>query len=323
MTPLKVLLNSYHSGANAWFALAKARGHFAQEGLDVAFVPGSGAYRAPAQLAEQGFDLGFGDMGALVALQGEGREAPVGVYAIHHNSPSAIAVLRVGAVHGPGDLVGRRIITHASDVAYRAFPAYAEAAGIDARSVRVDISELPMADMLRVMLEGGADGVFGYVSSQKAVLRQIDPRLADALRFLPFPAVDRDPYGSVVMAHRRTLQSEPGAVRAFLTALDRSLLEAVLEPEAAVDAVLACNPALLRSVELARWRETIAGEMSHAESLNIGFGAVDELRLGRAIERQARTQSLLHSPRPRALFDDGFLPDVAERIRLAKEVIGS
>jgi NitT/TauT family transport system substrate-binding protein len=323
VTRLRVLLNSYHSGANAWFALAGARGHFLREGLDVVMTPGSGAYRTVSQLVEQDFDLAFGDMGALIALHGGGLPAPVGVLAIHHTSPSAIAVRRGGPIREPHDLIGRRLITHASDVAYRAFPAFADAVGVDLAGVRVEIREEPMAGMMRMLLDGAADGVFGYVSSQKAVLREIDPGLAEALAFLSFPAFDPDPYGSVVMAGPKAMASKPDAITACLKALNASLIEAVLEPAAAVEAVLACNPALDRSVELARWRETIAGELTHDETRSLGFGAVDASRLARAIARQARTQALPVVPQGQAVFDDTFLPAFTERMRLTEAIIRS
>ncbi len=321
MTDLKVLLNSYYSGANAWFALGEERGLFADEGLDVAFVAGSGAYRAPAMMIEGGFDLTFGDMCSLVGLLARLTGAgPAAIYAIHHRSPSAVAVPSDGPIHVPADLEGRRLITHASDVAYRSFPAYAKAAGLDRAKVEIDISDDPMAAMLQTMLAGQADGVFGYISSQKAVLRQADPALAGRLRFLPFPAIVPDLYGSVVMASRPAIEGKAEALRAFLRALNLSLLAAVADPEAAVAAALARNPALDRTIELDRWTGTIGDEMTHPETAVSGFGAMDPARLGRAADLLAETTPLPRAPSAEEMFDPAFLPAAADRLRLAEAV---
>lgn len=43
MTAIRLLLNSGFTGANAFFAIADARGLFREAGLDVAFTPGRGA----------------------------------------------------------------------------------------------------------------------------------------------------------------------------------------------------------------------------------------------------------------------------------------
>jgi NitT/TauT family transport system substrate-binding protein len=324
MTDLKVLLNSYHSGANAWFALAEARGLFAAQGVEVRFTPGNGAFRAPMLMVEGKFDLAFGDMSSLTRLVAEGGESgPAAVYAVHHRSPSAIAVPADGPVRTPADLRGRRMLTHLSDVAYRSFPAYAEAAGLSLGEVAIALSDDPMAGMLQTMLAGGADGVFGYVSSQKAVLRQIDPALAGRLRFLPFPDIVPDLYGSAMIASREAMEVKGAALRAFLAGLNAALLQAVADPEAAVEAVLERNPALDRAVEQARWRETIADEMSHPEIETLGFGAMDAARLGRAAAGLARTAPLSRNPPASDLFDGAFLPPMADRMAVTQAILTS
>jgi len=324
MTDLKVLLNSYPSGANAWFALGQARGLFESEGLSVAFAQGSGAFRAPAMMVSGGFDLSFGDMSSLMGLVAESPEpGPAAVYAIHHRSPSAVAVVAEGPVHVPADLQGRRIITHLSDVAYRSFPAYAALAGLDPAKVEIIISDDPMAAMLQTMLAGGGDGVFGYVSSQKAVLRQAEPAAADKLRFLRFPDVAPDLYGSVMIASRPALTAKGDALKAFLWGLNRALLAAVTDPVAAVDAVMERNRSLDRAIELDRWNGTIAQEMTHPEIGALGFGAMDAARLGRGAALLAETTPFPRAPTVEALFDARFLPAQADRMALTAAILGS
>jgi NitT/TauT family transport system substrate-binding protein len=323
MPDLKILLNSYHSGANAWFAMGQARGLFEADGLTVAFTSGSGAFRAPTTMMEGGFDVAFGDMCALTGLVAHMNEpGPAAVYAIHYHSPSAVAVPSEGPIHVPGDLVGRRLLTHLSDVAYRSFPAYARLAGIDRDKVGIEITDAPMASMLRAMLDGGGDGVFGYVSSQKAVLRQVDPALAARLRFLPFPDVAPCLYGSVMIASRAAMTAKREALRAFLRSLNQALVEAVADTVAAVEAVLERNPSLDRAIELDRWRETIEAEMTHPEITARGFGAMDAARLGDAAKLLAETAPFARAPVAAELFDGDFLPAEADRLALTRAILG-
>jgi len=319
MPDLKFLLNSYLSGANAWFALGETQGHFAAEGLSIEYAQGSGAYRAPGQMMDGGFDLTFGDFCSLTSYTAE-RPGPAAIYAIHHRGPSAVAVVADGPIRSPQDLVGRSLLTHSFDVAYRSFPAYAQAAGIDRERVAIVFSDDSMAEMLQTMLAGGTEGVFGYVSSQKAVLRQIDPILAGRLRFLTFPEVVPDLYGSVMVASPAAQESKGDALRAFLRGLNRSLLAAVNDPEAAVEAVLTRNAALNRTIELERWRETIAGEMSHPEIATMGFGAADPIRIARGTGLLAETLGLARTAAASELFTDTFLPAKPDRLQLAEAV---
>lgn len=316
MTRLTMLMNSYYSGANAWFALAEERGYFAEAGLDMTFTAGNGAFRAPRMLIEGGYDLTFGDMCSLIRFAAEGAgAAPVGIYTVHHRSPSAIAVPGDSPIHVPADLEGRHIIGHLSDVAMRSFPAYASKAGIDPANVSTAISDDTMAEMLVTMMDGGCDGVFGYMSSQRAVLRQVDPALAARLRFLPFPDIAPDLYGSVIIASRTAIADKADALAAFLRVVNRSLIEAIEDASAAIDAVLARNPALDRAIELDRWRGTIEEECNHAETAAIGFGAIDADRLARSAALMADTVPLPRRVSADELFDQRFLPPLAERLR--------
>src|SRR5262245_39895761 len=53
-TPLKMLLNSGYSGANAFFLLAQDKGYFKDAGVDVTFTPGVGAYTAAERMIKEG-----------------------------------------------------------------------------------------------------------------------------------------------------------------------------------------------------------------------------------------------------------------------------
>src|SRR5882757_4230126 len=178
MNTLRFLVNSLPSGANAWFSLAEDLGYFAAEDVAVKFTAGTGAYGAAGRLMTEPFDLAFGDFSPLVELNGRHPgEAPVAVHSVYNNSPSVIGLSRDSALRGPQDLAGKVLLGHASDVALKTFSSFALGAGIDATTVNIKLSDAPMLDMLLDMLAGGADGVFGYYTSQMAVLRARDGAL--------------------------------------------------------------------------------------------------------------------------------------------------
>ena len=130
MTTIRLLLNSDFTGANAFFALAEARGMFRDLGLDIGFTPGRGAYTAAERLATEPFDAAYGDLNALIALAaGSADVLPVGVFMVHEHAPSTITVSAGGPIRGPGDLAGRKLIGHRTDVALRKFPAIALSTG--------------------------------------------------------------------------------------------------------------------------------------------------------------------------------------------------
>lgn len=305
MNTLRILVNSAPSGANAWFWLAQDLGFFAAEDVAVELSAGSGAYGAAERLMSEPFDLAFGDFSPLIGLTVEHPgEAPIAVYSIYNNSPSVIGMPRGDTPGAPADLVGKVLLGHASDVALRTFPCFAAAAGIDAATVTIKLSAAPMLDMLLEMLAGGADGVFGYYTSQTAVLRAREPTLPDRMQFLRYPDTVADLYGSMIMASRTALRDQPHAVRAVLRAVNRGLKATILEPRAAVQAVTRRVATLSPDIEFQRISDMIARDILHPEVRDVGLGGVDPARLRRAIALLADAANLR-----RPAVDEIFLPD--------------
>jgi NitT/TauT family transport system substrate-binding protein len=314
MQTIRILLNSAHSGANAWFALTEELGLFSQEDVAVQYTFGTGAYGAARRLMEEPFDLAFGDIHSLIELVAEHQSlAPKAVFCVHGNTPSVIGVTGAGGIHSPPDLAGKVILAHASDVALRTFGCFAAAAGIDASAVNIRLSTAPMVDMLMEALGGNADGVFGYYSTQTAVLRARDGVLPGKLRFLSYSTIVPDLYGSVIMASRIALRDRRAPVMAALRAINRGLEASFNDPRAAIGAVVGRNPAQNPEVELIRLSDTISCDILHLETAKVGIGGVDPDRLDRDIALFAATVPLRRRPVAEEVFSGDFLPALSER----------
>lgn len=311
---LRFLLNSGPSGANAWFFVAEDRGFFRDEGLDIRFTDGRGAYTAaPRQFAE-GFDLAYGDINALieVAAANPGK-APIGVYMMFNQTPAVIGVNAAGPIKAPRDLPGHRFNAHASDVALSLWPAYAAATGVEPGSIRPKIVDLSPAGMVAGMVDAKSDGIFGYFTTltAAAMTNNLDP--AKVLRFLRFDESLPDFYGSAVMASESLVSERPGLVARAVAAINRGVIATIADPEAAIDAVLKRAPKARRDVELVRLQGTLAREMAHPEGKTIGIGDADDGRLGRSIAQLSKAKALPTTPPLRTIFRRDFLPPLDER----------
>lgn len=309
MTRLRLLLNSPFTGANAFLALADARGLFRDAGLDIAFTDGRGAYTAAPRLCNEGFDAAYGDLNALIEIvaQDPRRDAALAVYIVHQQAPSVISVAQGGTIHVPADLAGRLLISHASDVALQTFPAYAAACGLAPDAVHIRTVDAPMAELLRQLLAGEADGVFGYTTTHTAALAGSGQQAATALRFLPFR--DHCPYlyGSALMVASHVLHTQPAAVRTLVHCVREAVLAAQAAPDEAIDAVLARNPQLDRAVELERWRGSLQGDMQASDGALRPSGDAEDSRLALAIEHLGNTKAWPHRPTPQQVFTRAFL----------------
>ncbi|MDH4064928.1 MAG: ABC transporter substrate-binding protein [Acidobacteriota bacterium] len=313
--PLKMLLNSGYSGANAFFLLAEDKGYVDEAGIDLSFTTGNGAYTAAERMMRDGFDIAYGDVNALIELVSrEPRNSPVGVYMVFNSTPSALVVKADGPVQLPYDLVGRRLVGHATDVALRTFGVYADQARLNVDDLTIDTSEAAMGSMLADVLAGKVDGVFGYVTTVRAAAAaaRID---ADAqLRFFKYEDLVTDFYGSTVMASRTLVAESPELVRGLLRAFTRGLRDAILQPEAALDAVAKRDPTIDRVIERGRLQGTLDGEMAHPEGQRIGIGEVDPGRLATDIVQMVEAYKLARVPGILEVFNSNFLPPINERI---------
>lgn len=317
---LKFILNTFFSGPQAWFFVADDRGYFREEGIAVDFTEGDTLANAVPRIASGAYDAGYGDMNALVEhAAASPRTAPVGVFAMHNRSPYTIAVATAGPVLSPADLAGRTLVTHPNDAAWRMFPEFCRATGLDPASVAVEVSELPHKALVPLMLEGRWAGMFGFVNTinAQALEADIDPRAE--LFHLEWRHHVPSLYGAAVMVSQKLRAEQPAAVRGLVRAVNRGLCDVIADMEAAVDAVVRRNPAMDRAANRARLAGTLALEMAHPEAARLGLGAVDGTRLAEAIALIAAAKGLPRVPAADEIFDPTFLPPLAERVRTLAE----
>lgn len=312
--PIRFFLNTTFSGPQAPFFLGDDLGHFAGEGLDVTFTEGESLAYAVPVLAGGGYEAAYGDLNTLIEMAAAEKATPVAVFAMHNRSPYTIAVDADGPIRTPADLAGRRLVSHPEDAAWKFFPEFCLATGLDPSSVSVEPSDLGHDEMVVEMRKGRWEGIFGFVNTIRAhtVEAGLDPDLV--LRHLEWrqhlPAL----YGGAVMVTREFAQAHPGAVRGLVAAINRGLKVAIADPDAAVDAVARRNPAIDRKANRQRLLGTLALEMAHPDGGRHGIGDADDARLAEVARLVAGGKGLPRIPAPAEVFDRSFLPPLAERV---------
>ena len=104
-TKLKMVLNWKYQGPQGWFFLADDRGYFKAEGLDITIDQGDGSATPIPRVASGTYDIGFGDINALIEFAArKPEEAPIAVYVMYNRPPFTIAVKADSAIKTPKDL---------------------------------------------------------------------------------------------------------------------------------------------------------------------------------------------------------------------------
>lgn len=311
-TKIKFVLNWKYQGPQAWFFLAQDKGYFKAEGLDVEIDQGEGSAAPITKVASGAYTAGFGDINALIGLAAKRPgTAPVAVDMLYNTPPFTIVVKKDSPIKTPKDLEGKTIGGPANDGALKLFPVFAKLAKVDASKVNLT----NMAPNLReqMLMRGQVDAVFGYVNTIRfsARLAGIDPDTQ--LRFIKYGDYGLDLYSNAIIFSRAFVKENPAAVKGFLKALNRAVVETMANPDAAMAHVMKREPLLNLAVEKERLMATLRAEMSHPEIARIGLGDVDDARLQRAIALVVESDQLPRTPNVSEVFDRSFLPARADR----------
>ncbi|MGQ4274023.1 ABC transporter substrate-binding protein [Terrihabitans sp. B22-R8] len=311
-TPVRIVLNWKYQGPQALFFLAEDKGYFREAGLDVTIDQGEGSAASITKVATGAYDVGFGDINALIALAATRPEqAPIGVYQMFNTPPFAIAVKAGSPIEKPADLVGKTIGGPANDGALKLFPAFTEAAGIDASKVTITNMQPNLREQM--LMSGQVDGVFGYVNTIafSAKSAGIDPE--KDLRFIAFGDYGLDLYSNALVSSKAFAAKNPEALKSLVAALNRATADMIADPDGSVAAVMKREPLLNEAVEIERTKATLDAEMNHPEIGKIGLGAIDPDRMKRAIDVVVKANALPRTPALEEVFTDAFLPPLADR----------
>jgi|TARA_B110000503_G_scaffold142860_1_gene241316 NitT/TauT family transport system substrate-binding protein len=312
-TKLKMILNWRYQGPQSWFFLAKDKGYFDEAGIEIVMDQGSGSGAAVGQVAGGAYDVGFGDVNALIRLAATSpEEAPICVYQMYNKPPFAVAVLSSSNIMTAADLEGRKLGGAASDGALKLFPAFANVAGLDTSGIEI----LNFKSNLReqMLKSEQVEGVFGYVNTIRfsAKLSGMDPD--KDIRFISYGDYGMDLYSNGMIVSKQLVAEKPDVVKGMVSAINKGVADTLADLDAAVDAVAAREPLINKVIEKERLIATLQDEMNHPELATTGLGAVDPDRFKQAIDLVVKADGLPRTPDASEIFTNAFLPSQDERI---------
>src|SRR6266545_3900597 len=281
-TKLKMVLNWKYQGPQGMFFLADDRGYFKAEGLEVVLDQGSGSGAAVPLVANGTYDVGFGDINALIELAAKKPDdAPIAVYVMFNQPPFTVAVKAESPLKSPKDFEGKTLGGAANDGALKLFPALCKLAKIDCSKVNITNMQPNLREQM--LMQGQVDGVFGYVNTIRfsAKLMGVEEK---QLRFINYGDYGMDLYSNAIIVSKKLVKEKPEAVRGFVRAINKGLADSLKDIDASVAAVAKREPLIKVPVERERFVQTIKDEMNHPEIAKIGLGNVDMARLKRSID---------------------------------------
>ena len=309
-TRLRLVLNWKYQGPQGMFFLADDRGYFKQEGLEVRLDQGNGSGAAVPLVANGTYDVGFGDINALIELAARKPEdAPIAVYVMFNQPPFTVAVKSESPIKTPKNFEGRTLGGAANDGALKLFPALCKLAKIDCTKVSITNMQPNLREQM--LMQGQVDGVFGYVNTIRFSAQLMGVQDSQ-LRFINYGDYGMDLYSNAIIVSKKLVKDNPKAVAGLLRALNRGMIDALKDRDAAVAAVAKREPLIKVPVEYDRFVQTLKDEMNHPEIATIGLGNLNPERLKKSIDILVEANNLPRTPAVSEIFTPAFLPPIAD-----------
>lgn len=270
---VSVQLDYVVRGTHAMFFVAKEKGYFARQGINVTAIrSGTGSPNAMRLVGDGDADFGFGDLPTLAVARSQNVPV-VALAAVNQYSP--LAMLALASKHKldkPQDLKGLNIGVQPSGSTYVFLRALLKANGMSFDDIKQSTVNPPYENYL---LLGRVDAVPGYLDAEVPELeaKAGGPGSLSIMQGSKFGYVV---YGSGLFTSEKMIAEHSDVVQRFVNAYLQAFADVIKNPEEAADLIVKDNPdyAQKKAVFLAQIKADIKYTFTSPDTKTNGLGAM-------------------------------------------------
>lgn len=302
LTKVTVRLAFIAGGIDAPFFVAKSKGYFEEEGLDVTIIDGTGSTDTIQAVGNGSVQLGNAGLGALAQASAQAKfDNITAVFGLVQKDPSSIISLKGSGIASPKDIEGKKFATEAGNFSDGMIGAWAAVNGVDLDKVELIVTD----NYMQALLKGDADFINAWANpdgDKVAAFAEIEPPML-------FADYGVNLLGSSVIVRKDWLAENGELVKGYLRAITKAHADVLANPEEALDLFMENRPdadreAIGTEIEvMEKYRHT-------ARTEGKPFGYVDP-------EDVVQTISLLETyagiptgwVTPEMIYTDAYLPE--------------
>ncbi|RDE09555.1 ABC transporter substrate-binding protein [Pelagibacterium lacus] len=238
---LSLRLDWLPSGYHAPIFLAIDKGYYREAGIDLTLEDGQGSNAALQAVAAGTNDVVIANYTTMLQSIAQGMDL-IAIGGLIQRLPDSIVSLERNPVLTPQDLEGRTVSTPPDSAASKLFPAFLDAAGVDAS--KVNILNTASGQSIPAVLGGSAQATTGWSFTDALVVARQAP-IAPPILFSDFGI---NLLGNGFVTTQSFAAENGDLLSKFMEATARGYEEGLADPTAAVQALAAARP--LVDVEL-------------------------------------------------------------------------
>jgi NitT/TauT family transport system substrate-binding protein len=293
-------LNWFGAGDHAPLYLARKRGFYAEEGIELTINRGTGSADTARRIEVKQADFGISDAPTVIAAVAKSADI-VMLGVVFDKAANNAFFFRDRGYRTPGDLAGKRVALPPGDSHRVVWPAFARANGVDPGSITM-VNVRPEGKQAIVAsreVEASFDLYSGYPLWERALGQGNVGHMLWADHGFQL-------YGHTYIAHRDTVRDRGDLCRRFLRATYRGWAAAAADHAAAVDAMVADAGAGLDRAALLATMPYVMELCVTERSREHGIGWILPELMGSTLEITASGITLERRPALDALFTNEF-----------------
>ncbi len=311
-TTIKFSLGWKTQGSDAAFFVARDKGYFAAEGLNVIIDQGEGSGATVTRIMSGAYDAGFGDINAIIQNAAtRPAEVPLMVYQIWNQPPFSIVTKATSGIKTPKDFEGRTLGGAQGTPTTRLLPVFAKTNGIDMAKIKLSNMAPNLQEPLLIKGEIDAALVFNITSYFNLVLNRQDPD--KDFTWFPFGDFGLDLYSNGLMVSQKLIKENPKAVAGLVRAVNKAVIEVAKDQDLGMAATQKFDNLINMEVEKRRLQFSYDKLIVSPEMKEIGVGDLKDDRLKRSIDIVVAGYELPKTPETSQVFSRAFLPPRGER----------
>jgi NitT/TauT family transport system substrate-binding protein len=236
---VSVQLDYVVRGNHAMFFVAKDKGYFAKQNIDVTDIRrGTGSPNAMRLVGNGNAEFGFGDLPTLAVARSQNVPV-VALAAVNQFSPlGMIALSSKHKLAKPQDLKGLTIGVQPSGSTYVFLKAFLSSNGMTLDDIKQNTVTPPYENYL---LLGRVDAVPGYIDAEVPEL-EAKAGGPGSLSIIQGSDFGYKVYGSGLFTSEKVIAEKPDLVQRFVTAYMQAFADVIKSPEEAADIIIKTNP---------------------------------------------------------------------------------